>query len=96
MGGILGCTKKVLRISRRGQVFEGVYTPENGVPETAVRNLYGALTKLYAAALDLLAEAKPLCSKGPEQPGGLCLLLAALSSCFESQLIGIWKRTSLV
>ncbi|KAJ5350029.1 hypothetical protein N7541_007756 [Penicillium brevicompactum] len=65
MCALLGTTEKVVRIISRGQVYEQVYLSQT--PGTSLgdhqRNLESGLLKIYATALELLAESGKLFSQ---------------------------------
>jgi hypothetical protein len=62
MCALLASTERIVRIIKRGQVYELVYTIEN-TPKVALENLRSALVELYSASLKLLANSKDLLSK---------------------------------
>lgn len=62
MCALLASTERIVRIIKRGQVYEVVYTPEN-TPKVALENLQSALVQLYGASLKLLANSRVLFSK---------------------------------
>jgi len=62
MCALLASTEKIVRIIKRGQVYELVYKIEN-TPEIAVENLRSALVELYSGSLNLLANLRELLSK---------------------------------
>ncbi|KAK9859184.1 isoform 2 of ankyrin repeat domain-containing protein 50 [Penicillium brevicompactum] len=65
MCALLGTTEKVVRIISRGQVYEQVYLSQT--PGTSLgdhqRNLESGLLRIYATALELLAESGKLFSQ---------------------------------
>ena len=62
MGALLATAEKIIRIIRRGQVYELVYTAKT-TPKEALGNLQAALVNMYSATLDLLANANELLAK---------------------------------
>jgi hypothetical protein len=60
---MLGCVDVIVRIIRRGQVYELVYNSDN-TPNGALTNLQSVLVALYSTSLNVLAEAETLFSQG--------------------------------
>ncbi|KAJ5721659.1 uncharacterized protein N7483_009593 [Penicillium malachiteum] len=65
MGALLGTAEKVVRVISRGQVYEQVYLPQDpdSPMETLQKNLESGLLRIYATALELLADAGKLLSR---------------------------------
>ncbi|KFY40622.1 hypothetical protein V495_05331 [Pseudogymnoascus sp. VKM F-4514 (FW-929)] len=61
---LLGTVEVIVRIIRRGQVYEALYTADTVEDDAAFENFQGALLKVYVAAIELLAESDALFSKG--------------------------------
>lgn len=62
MCALLASTDWIIRIIKRGEIYELVYTTEN-TPQVALENLESALVDLYSACLELLANLQELLSK---------------------------------
>jgi hypothetical protein len=73
VAAVLGSAEHVLRIVRRGRVYELVFDKPD-VPPDAAANLRSALLDLYTASLDILAESETLCRAGTLEQIGRTIL----------------------
>lgn len=91
MCALLASTEKIVRMIKRGQVYELVYTIEN-TPKVALENLQSALVELYSASLKLLANSKELLSKNAAARTVYAILNPGESADFFSKVVELETR----
>ncbi|EHK44513.1 hypothetical protein TRIATDRAFT_131580 [Trichoderma atroviride IMI 206040] len=79
---LVGTIEWFLRITRRGQIYESLYTTET-TDEGALSNLHNALVELYTAAIELLAKFDTMAKGGAFKE----LLTAVLSPKYATDLV---------